>query len=251
MCDCVCERETVFVSMHVCVTMCDCGHVLRCVRLHMCVWLCVWLCVILRVWLYAYMCRHMPMFGVSTWIDRKGGKGKMKGIIILVICSLVDWFFFYALHEPYRSHRVQSELRKEKGRRKHEQETEGEEEGRRRWGRDRKKRKEAKETYLGETTTWGKTEVEATCGGSECAPTCGRQSVTDLLGVINTTICLISDWGQAQPKEQPFSPAYSMPLNMSSPKALCAYNITPPCASAVGSRAPGVTASKLRTQRYL
>lgn len=114
-----------------------------------------------------------------------------------------------------------------------------------------KKRKEAKETYLGETTTWGKTEVEATCGGSECAPTCGRQSVTDLLGVINTTICLISDWGQAQPKEQPFSPAYSMPLNMSSPKALCAYNITPPCASAVGSRAPGVTASKLRTQRYL
>lgn len=45
---------------------------------------------------------------------------------------------------------VQSELRKEKGRRKYERKTKGR--GRRRWSRNRKA-EAAKETYLGENTT--------------------------------------------------------------------------------------------------
>lgn len=73
--------------------------------------------------------------------------------------------------------------------------------------------------YLGDNHRLRENRTGGHMSRNDHAPTCEHQYITDLLRVINMTICLISDWGQAQPNEPPTSSAYLMPLNMSFPQS--------------------------------
>lgn len=129
------------------------------------------------------ICLCMQMFAhvQSAWLDRRGeGRGervnnfsylKSPNLSFMLGINLID------LTELSRS----SERRK------------GEENKNRRLKREERGKREGKAVYLGENHCLRENRRGGHMSRNSYAPTCERQYITDLLRVINMTICLISD----------------------------------------------------------